>query len=304
MKKREENKHFSVVNNDMTYTGLLRLSPHSLIGWSDRRRTMYEMRTSDFSSKLATKGTCITAGAGSEHNILEINRKWLSTPTRDFNTEFKEFQKAFYDVYSRKRDAYVNDRYDSIAPKFNIDQKTMLDMLKQEIDKFTHEGFQTSMLFGGYNQEADDIDIYIIYPPHVTHKMPSYGTRGTGSDFGEPVISDFVEGLSQKERDDIPLTEATYHVFKSLVKATKNLGVGGKPDIVILDKNYKRNFVRRLPDRQSTLMFNITSKAISQDISEKQALRYFEAVLEDDSKVSDIAKKLSSPKDMLEKLIY
>jgi len=294
----------------MTCDIMLRLSPGELVVVTDERTT-YGGRQADYSQKMTIKDKYITTRTGRVDNSAEINRRWMDAPQKStLKEELESFKQIFQDVYRIKLNDYANQYGITLAEvKEGKINRELLPTFGAKAEEFLRSptGFSTAFLFGGWNDQRKEMEIYDVISPGMANPQERYAVMGSGEDRAQTVLSDYIASLARHERDCIPRTEGVHKVIEALYAASKNAGVGGTPDIVILQKEG----YRRMLDKASRLLYNIIVKEARGEIKPRKALELFERIIfagenrnvSTRKVIKKIANEIASPDDPLEYLL-
>ena len=305
-------KYFSVVNSNMTSDIIFKLSPQMMIAAADEQTSDSLNEANIVNSKLAVKGRYVALLAGNGSSTEEMMRYWNDLPKGNFYEELNNLTKSFHEIYTNAW------RGDILSPH-NLDEEEyntgnlkngkpisadLLKRLQNETEEYAKfepfrgptPRFNSEVIFGGFNEKRNDMEIYDILGSGAYVFQPNrYSVGGSGLVRTSSEIMDFIESLTPEKRDNIPLDEGLNITLKALVKSYKSPGVGGiHPSIAIIEKDS----VRKLNSKQSTIMRNLVFKELKGEIEENKAKRYLEDLANEKISTSSVVKEISKPEDL------
>ena len=302
MPKHDGFKYFTIKEEYMTYVEMLRASPKLMFVEADTR-VSYGGRTADYVPKIAIKDRFVATSAGHLGDALEIDDSWLNkTPTENFNVELGKLHDSYNAIYQRQFESAVLGKYGLKISDVKIGplNEKILEHIAREAEGFAQQGFATRFLFGGYNEAAADMEIHTIRPPGIRTKLLYYGATGSGEDAGQFVLDEYfsrLHRLKPDKKNNIPAAEALYLMTHSMVSATRNIGVGGIPDLLsVTDTD-----IRNLGKENSAVLFNAVKLEMDDRLTRKDVHLLAQDIFNSDGRPikNPVIKKSKIPSEYL-----
>lgn len=292
-------------DNIMTCIEMLKLSNTKYAAMSDERETWTGLgRYADVASKIDIFNPYVAMSAGRVDNKIHIINRFKTRfkEKMAFEQAIEDFKNIFYEVYHEKVEGAVLAKYGSSWDKFEKGQfpKELEKQLIEELNFFAgRDGFGTVFIFGGYNPDLKDVEIYHISAPKNANPLRHYAVEGSGFDRAQLEISDYIESLPKNRRDNIPIGDGIRVLSRGLMRATKNVGVGGVPEIAIGDDSK----AKKLNYKTCILACNIAVKEIKREITDDRSIELFERLVEKKETPEYIAKKFPEGSLLVRKIM-
>lgn len=218
------------------------------------QRTSDTFNKMDFFSSDKYHGAIYATGSGKQAEDLFTKLRQMSSSECSFHTFMRALSnnldssiQNYEDFYIDKVKKEITRRADVIsdpnykANMINSDERKLLDNL-EELRKMEH----TQFVGIAYDKDSDGIKACTFYPKYFTESNSQHYEIGSGSD-GAGLY--FAKSLPGRNLSEQSVAEMLYFVANAYSFSTLNVGVGGTPKIVIIDKN-KSNLLDTTKIRQ------------------------------------------------------
>lgn len=197
-------------------------------------------------------GSVVYGGSGAADFIKEVYdevNKRLSKSQREHKTPeavYEITKQVLSDLKNSKKDKYLQDNFGITLEELqtgmkegkNLDdpfKKSAFDSLigNQSFNEYLAAG----ILLGAVCDERFEI-FYADSQGHASKISRPYMSIGSGADESDKVLSRYVAGLSREQREKIQVEEGLVKLIEATNgSANLNVGVGGSPSIVYINKD-------------------------------------------------------------------
>lgn len=312
----DEFKYFSVVNTYMpTSIAVLRLSNERAIGIADER-TLYGRDQGNIASKIAIKGNCAVLSAGDGSATEEITRLFNEKDDeKNFNQILDSLTESFHNIYKSRVQGVIFSKHGTDWIEYQTGKlkngkpmsQEFQNLLQREVENYTREQmqvpsprFEVGLLYTGYNENRDDMEIYKLSGAGVAEICPDkFGAVGSGASAINKEFFDFLESLPAEKRNNIELADGFYAITKAYLNSVKRaFGVDGGPTIVDVGKDY----ARKIDSVKSRVMRNLVVK--EEEIGTEKVKTYLTDLATDKIDALTVAKEISKPEDIINHSFY